>query len=146
VDDLFGESGNDVLSKSFFKYLIIVSMPLTKHIVTVGSSKYSYRANDIYGELAGVTGVTKAPSPDNTTYTDSLTAENFSDGIVVRLKARGVQLNSDQTVKKSRDFTIVCVADKQKSALAALPSKNIKVGAETWDLVSARIPRRRRFS
>jgi hypothetical protein len=121
-------------------------MAKVKHIVTVGSDKYSYRANDIYGELAGVTGVTKAPTPDNTVYKDSLTAENFGDGIVVRLKARGVQLNTDGTVKKSRDFTIVCVADKQKSALAGLASKNIKVGTETWDLVGARIPRRRRFS
>jgi hypothetical protein len=121
-------------------------MPRVKHIVTVGTEKYSYRASDIYGDLAGVTGVTKAPSPDNTTYTDSLTAENFSEGKVIRLKARGVQLESNGTVKKSRDFTIVCTSEKSKSALASLPSKTIKVGAETWDLVSARVPRRRRFS
>jgi hypothetical protein len=121
-------------------------MPKVKHTVTVGADKYSYRANDIYGDLGGVTGVAKSPNPDNTTYKDSLTAENFSDGIVSRLKARGVQLNTDGTVKASRDFTIVCATDKIKSALAALPSKTVKVGTITWDIVSARVPRRRRFS
>lgn len=121
-------------------------MPRVKHTVTIGTEKYSYRGNDIYGQLGGVTGVVKSPSPDNTTYTDSLTAENFSEGKVIRLKARGVQLDSSGKVAKSRDFTIICTAEKSKSALAALPSKNIEVGIEKWDIVSARVPRRRRFS
>jgi hypothetical protein len=125
-------------------------MARVKNTVTVGTDKYSFFGNDIYGSLAGVTGVVKSPIPDNTTYKDSLTKENFADGIVVRLKARGVSTTAGSAANKTRDFTIVCAVDKQKSALAALPYKTITVtnatGTITYDLVSARVPRRRRFS
>lgn len=125
-------------------------MARVKNTVTVGTDKYSFYGNDIYDSLAGVTGVTKAPNPDNTTYKDSLTAENFADGIVVRLKARGISVTAGSAANKVKEFTIICTAEKQKSALAALPSKKITVtagtGTVTYDLVSARIPRRRRFS
>jgi hypothetical protein len=121
-------------------------MVRVKNTVTVGTSKYSYFANDIYGGLAGVTGVTRAPSPDNTVYTDSLTKENFGDGIVTRLKARAVTGTPGTAGAKYKDFTIVCTAEKLKPALAGLPSKTITVGSVTWDIVGARVPGRRRFS
>jgi hypothetical protein len=121
-------------------------MAIVKHTVTIGTEKYSYRGNDIYGSLAGVTGVVRSPNPDNTVYKDSITKENFADGQVIRLKARAVVLASNGTVSKSRDFTIVCTVEKEKSALAALPSKTITVGSVNWDIVTARVPRRRRFS
>lgn len=121
-------------------------MPRVKNTVTVGTEKYSFYGNDIYSGLGGATGVVKAPSPDSTVYTDSLTAENFAEGKVVRLKARGVTGTAGTASYKSRDFTIVCATEKQKSALATLPSKTITVGSIVWDIVGARVPRRRRFS
>jgi hypothetical protein len=120
--------------------------PKVKHIVTIGSNKYSLRAGDIYGELAGVTGVTKAPANDTTNYTDKITSADFSNGLVTRVKARGVVLTNG-VVTKSRDFTIIVTAEKLKSALAGLDSKKITVaGGQVYDLIGARIPQRRRFS
>lgn len=125
-------------------------MARVKNTVTVGTDKYSFYGNDIYSTLAGVTGVVKTVIPDTTVYKDSLTKENFADGIVVRLKARGVNGEPGTAGYKTRDFTIVCAVEKQKSALAALPSKTITANVAgtslVWDLVSARIPGRRRFS
>jgi hypothetical protein len=121
-------------------------MPRVKNTVTVGTEKFSVYGNDVYGNLGGVTGVVKSPIPDNTVYTDSLTAENFSEGKVIRLKARGITGTPGTASYKSRDFTLICAVEKQKSALASLPSKTITAGSITWDLVSARVPRRRRFS
>jgi hypothetical protein len=117
-----------------------------KHILTIGTAKYSLRANDIYADLGTVTGVTKAPASDNTNYTDKIKAHHFAEGIVIRLKARGVTLNTDGTVKQSRDFTIITTPDKEKSALAGLDAKTIKIDAVTWNLTGARVPQRRRFS
>ena len=121
-------------------------MPKVNNTVTIGTQKFSYRANDIYKDLGGVTGVVKSPVPDNTVYEDSITKANFAEGQVIRVKARGVVLGAGGVVTKSRDFTIVCAADKLKAALGALPSKKITVGSITWDLVGARVPQRRRFS
>lgn len=121
-------------------------MARVKNTVTVGTDKYSFYGNDVYSGLAGVTGVVKAPIPDNTVYKDSLTKENFADGLVVRLKARATTGTAGTATYKAKDFTIVCAVEKQKSALAALPSKTIAVGSTIWDVVSARVPRRRRFS
>lgn len=125
-------------------------MARVKNTLTVGTDKYSFYSNNLYENLASVTGVVKSPLPDNTVYKDSLTKENFADGIVVRLKARATNGTPGTAAYKSRDFTIVCAVEKQKSALAALPSKTITVATGTstltWDIVSARVPRRRRFS
>jgi hypothetical protein len=123
----------------------MAALKKVKHIVTIGTAKYSLRATDIYGELGGVTGVTKAPENDTTNYTDKLTAADFSNGLVARIKARGVVITNG-VVTKSRDFTIITTAEKLKSALAGLDSKKIKVGEVTWDITGARVPLRRRFS
>ena len=121
-------------------------MPKFTHTVTIGTEKYSYRANDIYANLSGITGVVKSPTPDNTVYKDSITKANFAEGQVVRLKARGVITGAGGAVTQSRDFTIICTAEKLKSALGGLASKTIVVGSLTWNLVGARVPQRRRFS
>jgi hypothetical protein len=121
-------------------------MARVKHTVTIGTEKYSYRANDVYRNLGGVTGVVVSPNPDNTVYKDSITKENFADGQVIRLKARAISGTPGTASAKAKDFTIVCTVEKEKSALAALPSKTIQIGSITWDIVGARVPRRRRFS
>jgi hypothetical protein len=124
----------------------MAAQPKVKHIVTIGSNKYSLRASDIYGDLGGVTGVTKAPANDTTNYTDKITSADFSNGLVARVKARGVVLTNG-VVTKSRDFTIIVTAEKLKSALAGLDSKKITIaGGQVYDLIGARIPQRRRFS
>jgi hypothetical protein len=117
-----------------------------KHILTIGSEKYGFRAPDIYGELKDLTGVTKAPTPDNTTYTGKLSKSDFADGVAVKMKARTAQYNSDGSIKAAKEFTVISSFEKAKNALAGLDAKKITVDSATWDIETARIPQRRRFS
>ncbi len=121
-----------------------VVLPKVKHILTIGADKYSFKAPDIYGSVGSTLGVTKAPSPDNTIYTGRLGSDSFSDGTAIKLKARGV--SGTGATKKVRDFTFIVAFEKAKSALATLESKTVTADSVTYDLTSARIPQRRRFS
>lgn len=117
-----------------------------KHILTVGSEKYSFRAADIYGDFAGATGVAKAPSPDNTNYAGKLESKDFSNGKAIRLKARAVKRDSGGLITASREFVVVSSFEKAKNALANIDEKNITIGSDKWDIETVRIPQRRRFS
>lgn len=132
-------------------------LPLVKHILTVGDvagiggDKYSFQAPDIYGNFNGVTGVVKAPNPDNTEYKGKLTNEDFATGQCIKLKCRAKSSNLvGQTT--TRDFIVVAAFEKAKNSIANLDSKTITtggiagVGSTTWDIATVRIPRRRRFS
>lgn len=118
------------------------------HILTIGSDKYSFRAPDIYGNFGSQFGVQKASNPDNTEYKGKLGNDDFAEGKVIKIKARGVQRNTDGAINKSRDFTFVVPFDKARSALANLESKQVSLpnNGGNWDITSARIPARRRFS
>jgi hypothetical protein len=78
---------------------------IIKHIITIGSEKFSLRAPDIYSNLGSATGITKAPTPDNTNYAGKIEAHDFASGRVVRLKARGTR--TEGTTTYAREFTIV---------------------------------------
>jgi hypothetical protein len=117
-----------------------------KHILTIGSEKYSFRAPDIYGDFNSATGVTKAANPDNTNYTGALTSDDFKTGKACRIKVRAVKTDSNGAITASREFTVVSAFEKAKNALANLDSKKITVGSDTWDIQTTRIPQRRRFS
>jgi hypothetical protein len=117
---------------------------IVKHIITIGTEKFSLRAPDIYANLGSATGITKAPTPDNTNYAGKIGSYDFASGKVVRLKARGTRTEGSTTY--SREFTIVTTPDKEKAAIAGLDSKQITADSKTWDLVGARVPQRRRFS
>jgi hypothetical protein len=112
-----------------------------KHIVTIGSNKYSMSAPDIYGNVG-----TKAPTPDNTNYTGKIKAADFADGKVIKVKSRGNVIGSGGAVTESRSFTFVVPMEKARTALADIDSKQVTVGGKTYDLGEARIPQRRRFS
>lgn len=118
------------------------------HILTIGSDKYSFRAPDIYGSFGSQFGVQKASSPDNTDYKGKIGNDDFAEGKVIRIKARGVQTNTDGQVTASRDFTFIVPFDKARSALANLESKQVQLPGNStpWNIASARIPARRRFS
>lgn len=124
----------------------MAALKKVKHILTVGSEKFSFRAPDIYGDFAGSTGVTKAPTPDNTNYTGKLGSQDFSNGKCIRIKIRGTSTPSGATSPVARDFTVISSFEKAKGALANLDDKKVVVGNITWDIQSARIPQRRRFS
>jgi hypothetical protein len=117
-----------------------------KHIVTIGSNKYSMSAPDIYGNVGTLVGVTKAPTPDNTNYTGKIKAADFADGKVIKVKSRGNVIGSGGAVTESRSFTFVVPMEKARTALADIDSKQVTVGGKTYDLGEARIPQRRRFS
>jgi hypothetical protein len=117
---------------------------IVKHIITIGTEKFSLRARDIYENLGTATGVTKAPTPDNTNYAGRIESHDFASGKVVRLKARGTRTEGEVTY--SREFTIVTTPDKEKAAIAGLDAKQITDDSKTWNLVGARVPQRRRFS
>lgn len=122
----------------------MAALKKVKHVVTIGTEKYSVRLADIYGSFGGATGIVKAPANDTTNYTDKIEKEEYSEGKVVKLKARASTGTAPNV--KYKDFTIHCIAEKQKSALANLDSKTITIGNVTWDIQSVRIPGRRRFS
>jgi hypothetical protein len=117
-----------------------------KHILTIGTEKYSFRAPDIYGDFGSATGVTKAPTPDSTNYTGKLNKGDFSDGKAIKIKARSVKTDSAGAITATKEFTIVSSFEKAKNAVANLDSKKITIGSDTWDIQTARIPQRRRFS
>jgi hypothetical protein len=117
-----------------------------KHIMTIGTEKYSFQAPDIYGDFGAQLGVTKAPNPDTTNYKGKLHSEDYSNGKVIHIKARGSVTDSAGAVTEARDFTYTVAFDKARTALANLDSKKVTVNSKTYDLGSARIPQRRRFS
>jgi hypothetical protein len=117
-----------------------------KHVVTIGTDKYSMSAPDIYGNLGSTVGVTKAPTPDNAIYKGKIKNVDFADGKMIKIKSRGTVLNSDGSVKESRSFTFNVPMEKARQALADLESKSVTVGTVTYNLGEARIPQRRRFS
>jgi hypothetical protein len=112
-----------------------------KHILTIGSDKYSFYSADIYGSWGSAFGVSKAPANDNTVYKGKLNRDSFSDGKAIRVKARGSADN-----QKSRDFTFIVSFEKAREALANIGSKTVSVNSITYNLGEARIPGRRRFS
>jgi hypothetical protein len=117
-----------------------------KHIMTIGSEKYSFQSADIYGDFGSQIGVTKAPAQDSTNYTGKLTREDFRNGTAIKVKARGVVLDADGKVVESRDFTFQVPVEKVRTALANLDTKTVTIGGKKYDLGEARIPQRRRFS
>lgn len=117
-----------------------------KHILTIGTDKYSLSAPDIYGSLGSIVSVTKAPNPDNTTYKGKIKSADFADGKVIKVKARGNIVNSSGVVTKSRAFTFVVPFEKARTALADIESKTITINSEIYNLGEARIPQRRRLS
>lgn len=124
----------------------MAALKKVKHILTIGTEKYSFRAPDIYGDFASATGVSKAPSPDTTNYTGQLTTDDFSTGKAIRIKVRAVKTDSAGVITATREFTVVSAFEKARNALANLDSKKITVGSDTWEIQTARIPQRRRFS
>jgi hypothetical protein len=128
--------------------LIMAKKPLKKikHVVTIGTDKYSLRAPDIYGNVGTLVGVTKAPTPDNTNYKGKIKSADFADGKVIKIKSRGNVYESDGSVKESRNLTFVVPMEKARTALADLDSKQVTIGDTTYNLGEARIPQRRRFS
>jgi hypothetical protein len=125
-----------------------------KHILTVGTEKYSLKVPDIYSDFKAIVGVEKAPSPDTTTYTDKLNADDFANGKAVKIKVRATKKNIVGNSTEKREFTLVCAFAKAQNALANLEGEEISIpgiGGETaigekWIISTARIPRRRRFS
>ena len=124
----------------------MAALPKVKHILTIGSDKYSFYAQDIYANLGAQSGVTKAPANDSTVYRGELTRDSFYDGKAIRVKARGTAAASGNTPGKSRDFTFVLSFEKAREALPNIGSKTVTVGGLTYNLGKARIPGRRRFS
>jgi hypothetical protein len=121
-----------------------VKLPKIKHIITADGAKYSAQLPDIYGTFGSQFGITKAPSPDTTQYDGVLNNSHYSDGTVIKVKARGT--TGTGTNKKNRDFTFVVPFANAKKALAVIDSKQATADGKTYDLNSARIPQRRRFS
>jgi hypothetical protein len=117
-----------------------------KHIVTIGTDKYSLRAPDIYTNVGTLVGVTKAPTPDNTNYKGKIKAADFADGKVIRIRSRGNVVGSNGTVTESRTFTFVVPMEKARTALADIDAKQVTIDGKNYDLGEARIPQRRRFS
>ena len=126
----------------------MASLPKIKHILTIGTEKYSLRVPDVYGNFAGSTGIVKAPNPDTTVYTGKVTKDDYSNGKLMRLKCTAT--SGSGSTKKTKAFTVLCALDKAKSALASLESKTISVADDgttaTWDITNAYVPQRRRFS
>jgi hypothetical protein len=116
-----------------------------KHIMTIGTEKYSFSSADIYGDFGSQIGITKAPSPDTTDYKGKITKDDFSNGKVIKIKARG-SIVANGVVTESRDFTFQVPMEKARAALANLDSKKVTVNSKTYDLGSSRIPQRVRFS
>lgn len=121
-------------------------LPKIKHIVTIGTDKYSFRAPDIYAAVGSLVGVVKAPNPDNTSYKGKIKASDFADGKVIKIKSRGNVVAASGAVTESKMFTFVVPMEKARTALADIDSKKITINSKTYDLGEARIPQRRRFS
>jgi hypothetical protein len=121
-----------------------VRLPKVKHIVTADGAKYSAQLPDIYGTFGAQFGITKAPSPDTTQYDGQITSSQYSDGTVIKIKARGT--TGTGVNKKTREFTFIVPFANAKKALAVIDSKQATVDSKVYDLNAARIPRRRRFS
>jgi hypothetical protein len=117
-----------------------------KHIVTIGTDKYSFRAPDIYGNVSAIVGVVKAPTPDTTNYKGKIKAADFADGKVMKIKSKGNIINGTGVITESKMFTFVVPMEKVRTALADIDSKQVTVNSKTYDLGEARIPQRRRFS
>jgi hypothetical protein len=117
-----------------------------KHIMTLGSDKYSFRSADIYGDFGSQFGISKAPNPDTTNYKGRIERDDFTGGKVIKIKARGLVVDDAGVVTEARDFTFQVPFDKAQTALANLDSKKVTVNNKSYDLGVARIPRRRRFS
>jgi hypothetical protein len=124
----------------------MAALKKVKHILTIGSEKYSFRAPDIYADFGSATGVTKAPTTDNTNYTGKLNKGDFSDGKAIKIKVRAVKTTDKGVIEKTKEFTVISSFEKAKNAVANLDSKKITVDSVTWDIQTARIPQRRRFS
>lgn len=122
-------------------------LPKVKHIVTIGSDKYSFRAPDIYTNVGTLVGVVKAPNPDTTSYKGKIKAADFADGKMIKVKARGTEFEANgTTVRSTKVFTFVVPMEKARTALADIDSKKVVLGSTSYDLGEARIPQRRRFS
>ena len=119
----------------------MAALKKVKHILTIGTEKYSFYSADVYGSWGASFGVTKAPDNDNTVYKDKLNPDSFADGKAIRVKARGKAAN-----QKSRDFTFIVGFEKAREALANIGSKTVTANSITYNLGEARIPGRRRFS
>jgi hypothetical protein len=126
--------------------MAITKLKKIKHIVTIGTDKYSLSAPDIYGNVGTIVGVTKAPTPDNTNYKGKIKSADFADGKVIKIKSRGNVYNTDGSVKETKAFTFVVPMEKARTALADIDSKQVTVNSTTYNLGEARIPQRRRFS
>jgi hypothetical protein len=123
-----------------------VRLKKVKHIMTIGSDKYSFLAPDIYSTFGSSLGITKAPTGnDPTVYTGKISSDDFANGTVIKIKARG-NVTANGVVTESKDFSFEVPLEKAKSALAAIESKTITISGKTYDLGSARIPQRVRFS
>jgi hypothetical protein len=121
-----------------------VKIKKVKHIITADGAKYSAQLPDVYGTFGSQFGITKAPTPDTTQYDGQLNNSHYSDGTVIKVKARGT--SGTGATKKTREFTFVVPFANAKKALAVIDSKSAVVDGTTYDLNAARIPRRRRFS
>lgn len=121
-------------------------LPKIKHIVTIGTDKYSLRAPDIYATVGPLVGVTKAPTPDTTNYKGKIKSSDFADGKVIKIKSRGNIIGSGGVVTESKMFTFVVPMEKARTALADIDSKKVTINSKTYDLGEARIPQRRRLS
>lgn len=119
----------------------MAALPKVKHILTIGTDKYSFYSADVYGTWGAAFGVAKAPANDNTVYKGKLNAESFSDGKAIRLKSRG-----KATSGVSRDFTFIVSFEKAREALANIGSKTVTANSINYNLGEARIPGHRRFS
>lgn len=117
-------------------------LPKVKHILTVGSDKYSFLSADVYGSWGSAFGVTKAPANDNTVYKGKLNKDSFADGKAIKVKSRG----KGSAAGQSRDFTFIVSFEKAREALANIGSKTVTANSITYNLGEARIPGRRRFS
>jgi hypothetical protein len=117
-----------------------------KHIMTIGSDKYSFQHADTYGNFGSQFGISKAPANDTTVFAGKITGDSFSDGTAITVKARGVVTNSSGVITKAKDFSFIVPLEKAKSALAAIDSKTVTDGTSTYNLGNCRIPQRVRFS
>lgn len=121
-----------------------------KHVVTiggingVGGDLYSIMLPDIYAGFNGVSGVRKVLANEDLDYKGRINSDDYKDGKVIRIKCRAaIPTIGGQRV---RDFGVICSVEKLNSGLAALEDKTIIDGSETWNILTTRIPRRRRFS
>jgi hypothetical protein len=132
----------------------MAKLKTVKHVLTIGSEKYSLKVPDIYSDFKAMVGVEKAPSPDTTVYTGKLSSEDFANAKAIRIKVRALKKNVVGNSTDKREFTIVCAFAKAQNALANLEGEEITVPGllgntvvgEKWIIQTARIPRRRRFS